>query len=93
MCSSFGAHLENKLFTGILSGDTPSRVLNAVLVRRPDLDKYDLANLLLVEYDLLDSKILPLIWNWRSVRSVRGIGDEEFDRAVIEHMRIAGYDI
>ena len=85
--------LENKLFTGILSGDAPSRVLNAVLVRRPDLDKYDLANLLLVEYDLLDSKILLLVWNWRSVRSVRGIGDEEFDRAVIEHMRIAGYDI
>lgn len=87
------SHSENKQFVGILSGDAPSHVLNGVLNRCPDLDKYDLANLFLVEYDLLDSRILPLIWNWKSVRSIRGIGDEEFDRAVIECMRAAGYDI
>jgi hypothetical protein len=87
------SHSENNLFANILSGGSPSHVLNGVLSSRPELDKYDLANLFLVEYDLLDSKVLPLIWNWKSVRSVRGIGDEEFDCAVIEHMRAAGYDV
>ncbi|WP_244670876.1 hypothetical protein [Pseudomonas sp. RtIB026] len=62
----------NDLLAQILGGILPSVVLNRVLEENPRLDKYDLANIFLGECDLLDSKTLPIVWNWKSVRSNRG---------------------
>ncbi|WP_082120412.1 hypothetical protein [Pseudomonas sp. CCOS 191] len=79
------------LLSKILGGMLPSYVLNKVLEENPGLDKYDLANIFLGECELLDSKILPIVWNWKSVRSMRGVSDEVFDEMVLAHMRLAGY--
>lgn len=75
----------------ILEGKLPSIVFNMVLESTPGLDKYTLADVFLEEYSRLDSKILPVIWNWKSVNSIRGMSDQEFDEAVLLHMRLAGY--
>ncbi|UZE18827.1 hypothetical protein LOY70_04320 [Pseudomonas sp. B21-054] len=57
----------------------------------PDLDKYVLADIFLEEFDRLDSKILPVIWKWKSAKSIRGISDQKFDEAVLAQMRSVGY--
>ncbi|WP_244158246.1 hypothetical protein [Phytopseudomonas flavescens] len=57
----------------------------------PDLDKYALADIFLEEFDRLDSKILPVIWKWKSAKSIRGISDHQFDEAVLTQMRSVGY--
>ena len=41
----------------------------------------------------LDSKVLPIFWNWKSVRSMRGVSDEMFDEMLLSHMRLAGYRV
>ncbi|WP_423203670.1 hypothetical protein PGC34_16300 [Pseudomonas kribbensis] len=78
---------------GILDGKLPSTVLNNILEADPDLDKYKLANIFLDEFDRLDSKVLPAIWHWKSVRSIRGMSDEQFDEVVLILMRSAGYNV
>ncbi|WP_256662982.1 hypothetical protein [Pseudomonas sp. 91RF] len=78
---------------GILDGKLPSTVLNSILEADPDLDKYKLANIFLDEFDRLDSKVLPAIWHWKSVRSIRGMSDEQFDEVVLILMRSAGYNV
>lgn len=83
----------NDLLVQILGGMLPSVVLNRVLEENPRLDKYDLANIFLGECDLLDGKILPVVWNWKSARSNRGVSDEVFDEMVLAHMRLAGYRV
>ncbi|AZE06171.1 hypothetical protein C4K11_4017 [Pseudomonas chlororaphis subsp. aureofaciens] len=45
------------------------------------------------EFDRLDSRILPVIWKWKSAKSVRGISDQQFDNAVLLLMRSAGYKV
>ncbi|RIJ08908.1 hypothetical protein DXT77_19200 [Pseudomonas sp. 91RF] len=82
-----------KLLMGILDGKLPSTVLNSILEADPDLDKYKLANIFLDEFDRLDSKVLPAIWHWKSVRSIRGMSDEQFDEVVLILMRSAGYNV
>lgn len=83
---------ENRhLLAQILNGKPPSIVLNMMLEAVNGLDKHTLANIFLEEYDRLDSKILPVIWHWKSTKSIRGISDQEFDEAVIAQMRSAGY--
>lgn len=83
---------ENKyLLAQILEGKPPSVVLNMILEAVPDLDKYSLADIFLEEFDLLDSRILPVIWHWKSVKSIRGTSDQKFDENVLIHMRSAGY--
>lgn len=78
---------------GILEGELPSRALNRVLEVDPDMDKYELANFFLTRFDRLDSKVLPAIWHWKSVRSIRGMSDEQFDETVLALMRSAGYRV
>ena len=75
----------------LLEGKSPSVVLNMMLEVDPDLDKYALANIFLEEYDRLDSRILPVIWHWKSSKSIRGMSDRQFDEAVLLLMRSAGY--
>ncbi|MCG6574492.1 hypothetical protein EGM97_07225 [Pseudomonas sp. AF32] len=79
------------LLAQILDGKSPSVVLNMMLEILPDLDKYALADIFLEEYDRLDSRILPVIWHWKSVKSIRGMSDQEFNDAVLAQMRLAGY--
>lgn len=55
------------------------------------LDKYALADIFLEEFDRLDSRILPVIWKWKSAKSIRGISDQQFDETVLLLMRSAGY--
>ncbi|CZT28698.1 hypothetical protein [Pseudomonas cerasi] len=84
--------LKNRyLLAQLLEGKLPSNVLNLMLEADPELDKYVLANVFLEEFDRLDSKILPVIWKWKSVRSIRGISDQQFDEAILAQMRMAGY--
>lgn len=80
-----------KFLMGILEGEPPSTVLNGVLETDPGMDKYELANVFLTRFDRLDSKVLPAIWHWKSVRSIRGMSDEQFDETVLALMRSAGY--
>ncbi|ESK55245.1 hypothetical protein [Acinetobacter tjernbergiae] len=75
----------------ILQGEKPSVVLNRILTTNPGLDKHDLASIFLEEFCLLDSKALPLIWHWKSIKSARGISDEQFDDSILVQMREAGY--
>lgn len=83
---------ENRhLLTQILDGKPPSMVLNMMLEVFPDLDKHALADVFLEEYDRLDSRVLPVIWHWKSAKSIRGISDQEFDEAILAQMRSAGY--
>lgn len=83
---------ENRhLLTQILDGKLPSMVLNMMLEVFPDLDKHALADVFLEEYDRLDSRVLPVIWHWKSAKSIRGISDQEFDEAILAQMRSAGY--
>lgn len=79
------------LLAEILNGKSPSVVLNMMLENIPDLDKYVLADIFLEEFDRLDSKILPVIWKWKSAKSIRGISDQKFDEAVLAQMRSVGY--
>lgn len=83
----------NDLLSRILDGVLPSFVLNRVLEENPSLDKYDLAGIFLEGCDRLDSKVLPIFWNWKSVRSMRGVSDEMFDEMLLSHMRLAGYRV
>lgn len=82
-----------KLLMEILGGKLPSTVLNGILEADPGLDKYKLAHIFLDEFDRLDSKVLPAIWHWKSVRSIRGMSDEQFDEVVLILMRSAGYNV
>ncbi|NNA55730.1 MULTISPECIES: hypothetical protein [Pseudomonas] len=85
---------ENRSFLArILEGQSPSLVLNMMLETDPDLDKYELANIFLEEFDRLDSKVLPAIWHWKSIRSIRGMSDEKFDEVVLILLRSAGYKV
>ena len=85
---------ENRSFLArILEGQSPSLVLNLMLETDPDLDKYELANIFLEEFDRLDSKVLPAIWHWKSIRSIRGMSDEKFDEVVLILLRSAGYKV
>lgn len=68
-------------------------VLNTMLEAVDGLDKYALADIFLEEYNRLDSRILPIIWHWKSAKSIRGISDQEFDEAVLAQMRSAGYKL
>lgn len=77
----------------ILEGQLPSTALNRVLEADPFMDKYELANVFLAKFDRLDSKVLPAIWHWKSVISIRGISDEQFDVTVLALMRGAGYRV
>ncbi|SFV09664.1 hypothetical protein [Pseudomonas sp. OV546] len=84
--------LKNRyLLAQLLEGKLPSNVLSLMLEADPELDKYVLANVFLEEFDRLDSKILPVIWKWKSAKSIRGISDQQFDEAILAQMRIAGY--
>ena len=84
--------LKNKnLLAQVLEGKMPSTVLNLMLVADPELDKYVLANVFLEEFDRLDSKILPVIWKWKSTKSIRGISDQQLDEAILAQMRMSGY--
>lgn len=84
--------LKNRYLLGqLLEGKLPSNVLNLMLEADPELDKYVLANFFLEEFDRLDSKILPVIWKWKSAKSIRGISDQKFDEAILARMRMAGY--
>lgn len=84
--------LKNRcLLPQLLEGKLPSDVLNLMLEADPELDKYILANVFLREFDRLDSKILPVIWKWKSAKSIRGISDQQFDEAILAQMRMAGY--
>ncbi|MBD9591114.1 hypothetical protein IB254_28920 [Pseudomonas sp. PDM03] len=84
--------LENRhLLAQILNGKSPSIVLNMMLEVDHDLDKYALADIFLEEFDRLDSRILPVIWKWKSAKSIRGISDQQFDETVLLLMRSAGY--
>lgn len=83
---------ENRhLLAQILDGKSPSIVLNMMLEVAHDLDKYALADIFLEEFDRLDSRILPVIWKWKSAKSIRGISDQQFDETVLLLMRSAGY--
>ncbi|MBD9609911.1 hypothetical protein IB245_00195 [Pseudomonas sp. PDM02] len=83
---------ENRnLLAKILDRKSPSIVLNMMLEVGHDLDKYALADIFLEEFDRLDSRILPVIWKWKSAKSIRGISDQEFDETVLLLMRSAGY--
>ncbi|WP_080942608.1 hypothetical protein [Pseudomonas fluorescens] len=79
------------LLAQLLESKSPSTVLNMILEVDPDLDKYALANIFLEEYDRLDSRILPVIWHWKSSKSIRGMSDRQFDEAVLALLRAAGY--
>lgn len=79
------------LLAQILDGKSPSIVLNMMLEVVHDIDKHALADIFLEEYDRLDSRILPVIWHWKSAKSIRGISDQEFDEAVLTQMRSTGY--
>ncbi|WP_277593879.1 hypothetical protein [Pseudomonas chlororaphis] len=85
---------ENRhLLAQMLDGKPPSIVLNIMLEATHDLDKYVLADIFMEEFDRLDSRILPVIWKWKSAKSVRGISDQQFDNAVLLLMRSAGYKV
>lgn len=77
----------------ILQGEKPSVVLNRILTANLELDKHDLASIFLEEFCLLDGKVLSLIWHWKSIKSVRGISDKQFDDSIIVQMRESGYSI
>ncbi|WP_248740730.1 hypothetical protein, partial [Pseudomonas sp. MWU12-2029] len=77
----------------LLEGKLPSRTFNRILEAEPGMDKYELANVFLARFDRLDSKVLPAIWHWKSVRSIRGMSDEQFDETVLALMRSAGYRV
>ena len=79
------------LLAQMLDGKSPSIVLNVMLEVAPDLDKYALADIFLEEFDRLDSKILPVIWEWKSAKSIGGMSDQQFDEAVRAQMKSAGY--
>ncbi|AUG42037.1 hypothetical protein CXP47_19865 [Pseudomonas chlororaphis] len=79
------------LLAQILDGKSPSIVLNIMLEVVQDLGKYVLVDILLEEYERLDSRIFPVIWRWNSAKSIRGMSDQEFDEAVLTQMRSAGY--
>lgn len=81
------------LLSQILEGKPPSEVLNMMLELVPNLDKYALANIFLEEYSRLDSKVLPVIWNWKSAKSMRGMSDEKFNESLLLQMRSAGYKV
>lgn len=81
------------LLMEILEGKLPSKIFNRVLEAEPSMDKYELANVFLARFDRLDSKVLPAIWHWKSVRSIRGMSDEQFDETVLALMRSAGYRV
>ncbi len=81
------------LLMEILEGKLPSRIFNRILEAEPGMDKYELANVFLARFDRLDSKVLPAIWHWKSVRSIRGMSDEQFDETVLALMRSAGYRV
>lgn len=81
------------LLEKLLGGMPPSTVLNMMLEADPELDKYALANIFLEECELLDSRVLPLVWHWRSSKSIRGMSDKQFDEAVLILMRAAGYSV
>lgn len=81
----------NNLLARLLEGKMPSTVLNLMLEAGPELDKYVLANVFLEELDRLDSKILPVIWKWKSAKSIRGISDQQLNEAILAQMRMAGY--
>lgn len=84
--------LKNRyLLAQLLEGKLPSNVLNLMLEADPELDKYVLANVFLEEFERLDSKILPVIWKWKSAKSIRGMSDQQFDEAILTQMRMAGY--
>ena len=83
---------ENRhLLAQILDGKSPSIVLNMMLEVVHDLDKYALADIFLEEFDRLDSRILPVIWKWKSAKSIGGIPDQQFDETVLLLMGSAGY--
>ncbi|WP_416310907.1 hypothetical protein [Pseudomonas sp. W03] len=65
--------------------------MNMMLEADHDLDKYALADMFLEEYSRLDSRILPVIWHWKSAKSIRGMSDQDFDATVLAQMRSAGY--
>jgi hypothetical protein len=81
------------LLAQILDGMSPSIVLNMMLDGAHDLDKYALAGIFLEEFDRLDSRILPVIWKWKSAKLIRGISDQQLDKTVLLLMRSAGYTI
>lgn len=84
--------LENKhLLKKILDGIPPSAVLNMMLEASHDSNKYDLADLFLEEFERLDSRVLPVIWKWKSIKSSRGMSDEALDETLLLLMRSAGY--
>jgi hypothetical protein len=88
------SHSANRhLLAKILDGMSPSVVLNMMLDRDHELDKYALADIFLEEFDCLDSRILPVIWKWKSAKSIRGISDQQLDETVLLLMRSAGYTI
>ncbi len=88
------SYLENKKnLESILNGELPSVALNRILDSTENLSKHDLADIFLDEFNLLDSKILPVIWHWKSIKSIRGITDEQFNNAVLIQMKDAGYSI
>jgi hypothetical protein len=86
------SHLVNKKdLELILHGELPSIVLNRILNLNDDLNKHDLADIFLDEFSKLDSKILPVIWHWKSAKSIRGMSDDQFNEAVLTQMREAEY--
>lgn len=87
-------HSENKeLFASILQGELPSKVFNSILEAHSELDKYELASLFMEEFHLLDSRVFHIIWNWKSIKSLRGTEDELFNFRLLTAMREFGYNI
>lgn len=85
---------ENKSqFQEILDGYPPSDILNLILEKNDDLSKHDLAVMFLHEFDLLDSEILPIIWHWKSTKSMRGMDDSQFNKLILNALTQAGYKI
>lgn len=82
-----------RLLAQILDGKLPSAVLNMVLETCHELDKYALGDIFLEEFERLDSRVLPIIWKWKSAKSVRGISDAQLDQVVLLLMRSVGYSV
>lgn len=76
----------------ILEGKLPSDVLNSILMDDNSIDKYDLADMFLEEFNMLDNRVLSLIWNWKSIKSFRGIDDKQFNDLILNEMKVFGYD-
>lgn len=88
------SHSENeRILQSILSGVLPSVAFNSILRLNSGIDKYDLAHLFHQKYDLVDSKVLQVIWHWKSTLSTRGISDDELDRHILQYLKEAGYQI